>query len=486
MPATLPVGLTRKTASKKSEPTTSGSAILPVSTSRIARDSGLSQMQYMGTTLDVQRIQNSFRAAERGQTWLMMTIIRDMCASFPHLMAEWGKRKAVICGQPMSLLPEDSANPDDVTACEVIREAIKNCRNWQDSLQHLLDATLYPISAAQKVYQPIEMSEAGTRFKYLKRYFLKEIAPINHLLECYEVPYRPAMGRGIDNPATQFDADQWESWLRFYSTEPNGMVDYTLQDVYAPDPNIHIIHRGCLYSPSIPPNFGGIIRAILFLYLFATQDRDWWTLMMAKYGMSIPVAKVDSNNATTMAAMRSALVLGVQLGGIVIDKKSMLEWSNVSGQDGSAGHKMYQDFVNSEVSKLVVGQVTSARPEKGGLAAGMAEQAETVRDDIRTWDTGKLSNTLETQLFPQILSLNGYRGSVKIFWGGARPEQLKMLGASAQQFYSAGLRASDKGIRTINEKVGIEFERVPDELLKGGGQAAGKPSRGKNSNDDGE
>jgi len=479
----------RRTTSKKLEvsekPSNSFDPV--IATARIARDSGLSQQTYQATQLDVQRIQNALRAAERGQTWLMMTIIRDMCASFPHLMAEWGKRKAVICGQPMSLIPDDPNNPDDVLACEVIREAIKNCRNWQDGLQHLLDATLYPLAAAQKVFQPIEMAETGVKFKYLKRFYLKELAPINHQLECYEVPYRPNMSVGAKNDATVFDADQWESWLRFYSTEPNGSIDYTLQDVYAPSPNVHIVHRGCLYSPTIPPNFGGVIRAILFLYLFATQDRDWWTLMMSKYGMPIPVAKVDSNNALTMSSMRQALALGVQIGGIVIDKKSELEWGAVAGTDGSNAHKIYQDWCNSEVSKLVVGQVTSARPEKGGLAGGMAEQAEAVRDDIRTWDTGKLSNTLETQLFPQILAINGYRGSCKVTWGGVRPENMKMLGASVQQFYSGGMRPTEKGIHIISEKTGISFERIPDELLKkGGGETnAGKPSRGKNSNDDG-
>jgi len=83
--------------------------------------------------------------------------------------------------------------------------------------------------------------------------------------------------------------------------------------------------------------------------------------------------------------------------------------------------------------------------------------------------------------------LNGYRGSCKVFWGGVRVESLKMLAASVQQFYSGGLRPSEKGILTINEKTGVELERIPDELLKSGGsQTAGKPSRGKNSNNDGE
>lgn len=486
----MPIAFAKSKAEKpetKREPSSSTNA-LPVATSRLARDSGLSQQQYQFNVTDVQRIQNALRAAERGNVWLMNTLLRDMCATFPHLMSEWAKRKAVIVGQPITLMPADPESPTDKRACLLIREAIDHCRNWQDGLQHLLDATLYPISAAEKIFSPIGLAERG-KFKHLKRYYLKEIAPISHMLECYEIPYqgfRSGLGKG--NPATQFNADDWESWLRFYKTEPSGAIDYNISDVYAPEEYRHIIHRGILYPPSIPPNFGGVIRAMLFLNLFAMQDRDYWTLMMAKYGMAVPVAKVDSNNVQTMAVMRSALALGVQIGGIVIDKKAALEWSPPAGTDGSNSHKIYQDWVNSEVSKLVVGQTSSARPEKGGMAGGMAEQSEAVRDDLRTWDMMKLSDTLERQVFPQILEINGEAGNVKIFFGGSKPEQTKLMAATAQQMFSAGNRLTERGIRTFNERTGLEFERLPDEMLKTGGdkQTAGKPSRGKNSNDDGE
>ncbi len=90
--------------------------------------------------------------------------------------------------------------------------------------------------------------------------------------------------------------------------------------------------------------------------------------------------------------MQSALALGMQIGGIVIDKRAELEWGTTAGTDGSNAHKIFTDFCNCEVSKLVVGQVTSSRPEKGGLAGGMAEQAESVRDDIRTFDVMKLAD----------------------------------------------------------------------------------------------
>ncbi len=431
---------------------------------RTARESGLAQQNYQATTLDVNRIQAALRAAERGQVWLYMTIVRDMTASFTHLQSEWNKRKMVICGQPLSLIP----HPDDTAGIgpKVISEAIEHCRNWQEALKHLLDATLMPMSAAEKIYEPIGMADRS-KFKYLKNFALKEIAPISYTLFSFDVPYRPAMAKIASNPAQVFNADDWESWLRFYATEPDGSIDFGLQEVYKPDPNKHVIHRGNLLSPVIPPNFGGHIRAILFYWLLVTQDRDWWALMMAKYGMPIPVAKVNDNNKQTMTDMRNALALGTQLGGIAIPKNATLEWSGAVGTDGSNAHKIFTDHCNSEVSKIVVGQVTSARPEKGGLAAGMAEQSEAVRNDVRVWDVSNLSWTLRNQLFRQILDLNGYQnvGVPSPFWGGLAPGDLATLGKSLNSFYLSGVRLTAEGITSLSERSGLSFEQIPDEIM---------------------
>ena len=453
-----------------------------VATERRARESGLSQVQYLATQMDVQRLQNAMRAAERGDVYLLNTYIRDMIVSNPHLNAEWGKRKMVIIGQPLSLTPVDPKDSDDVIATKVIAEASENCDNWQTGLKDLLDGTLKPLAAAEKIFEPISLSERG-KFKYLRTYRLKQISAISDLLHCYKIPYQPngMMKSKGQNPATLFDVDNWEPWLRFYDTTPNGMVSFNTSSVYSPDPSRHIIHKGTLQSSTIPQNFGGLARLLLFINLFTLQARDHWTLMMAKYGSPIPVAVADSANVQIMSDLQQALALGMQLGGIVIPKGSELTWSGTPGTDGSGGHKMYQDWGNCEISKVVLGQVTSARPEKGGLAGGMAEQSEAVRDDIRMWDTTSLAETLRKQAFQQILSINGYRGRPPYpTWGGAKVGDAAMLGKTVQSFAQAGIRPADQGIITISQRTGVEFERTPDNLMMGtsggfGGKSGGNP-----------
>ncbi len=446
----------------------------PVYTSRVSRESGQSQAQYLAQTVDVARINAALRAAERGDTWQYFTIVRDMVASFTHLQAEWNKRKMVIVGQPMSLIPHEPDNAEDILACKVVQEAIDHCRNWQDGLQHLLDATLYPLSVAEKIFEPVGMSGAAN-YKYLKRMRLKELAPVNYTTLCFRVPYSSNAGAG-DNTAAQFDADAWESWLRFYKTSPEGRANWSLSEVYAPDPNLHIIHRGNLLSPVIPPNFGGHIRAILAYWLLLTNDRDWWGLMMAKYGMPIPVAKVDTQNKQTVSDMQTALGIATRIGGIVIDKKATIEWANVAGTDGSSAHKIFSEFCCAEVSKIVVGQTLSSKPAPTGMGSGASEQAEHVRDDIRMWDVIKLSDTLERQLFNQILAVNGYRGRCHVFWGGMSSGDAKLFAQTMQQLGAGGYELTDAGIVHAGNRLGYGIRRREIVTPQVGGDGNQRPT----------
>ena len=433
---------------------------------RRARMSGLGQPQYLRNTLDIQRIQNALRSAERGDTWILFTLFRDMYASNSHLQAEWGKRKCVITGQPETLIPH-SDSEDDAVACEVIRQMIDGCRNWFDGLNHLLDATLYPLAAAEKIVDRVGLAEAAN-YKYPLRYKLKEIAPIDPTLLCFKLPYVPNF-TSKDNPEGAFNPDDWEAWLRFYATNPNGMPIYSMKGVYAPNPDYHIVHRGNMLSPMIPPNFGGHMRAIMFWDLLATQDRDWWGLLMQKYGMPIPVAKVNTQQADTVAYMQQALALCTQLGGLVIDSKASIDWAQVNSTDSSNAHKVFSEYCNQEISKIVIGQTLSATPKNVGMGSGMAGQAEEVREDIRQQDSMKLADTLERQLFDWFLKINGYKGHAPIIkWGGMREGAFATFTKSLGQAKLAGLRPTKIGLKTINERAGVEFEIDPT-----AGQTAG-------------
>jgi phage gp29-like protein len=460
MPATLPIA---RVTSRNLKPIEEA---IPVHTSRQARASGSAQPQYLAQQLDVNRIQAALRAAERGDTWQYFTIIRDMISGYAHLGAEWTKRKSVIVGQPYSLIPYDKGNKDDIIAAGVIKEMIDNCRNWREGCLHLLDATLMPLSAAEKIYEPVDAS-ANSRFKFPVRMKLKEIAPIDYILLCFKIPYLNYLKSANSNEASVYNPDRWENWLTFYKTQPNGSVDYSPGDVYEPDPEVHIIHRGNILCPSIPPNFGGQIRAILFWWLLATQDRDWWAIMMQKYGSPFILGKADVQQMDTVTFLQQAFSMATQIGGLVIDKKADAELIQANATDGSNSHKIFNDYCNCEVSKVVVGQVLSSTPKNTGLGSGMADQAESVREDIRTADQTNFSDTLQKQLFEQYLRINGYAGRPpKIFWGGIKVGDATLFTKSLAQAYQGGYRIPASHLSIAEEKLGFPLEFVPEPAVK--------------------
>lgn len=432
-----------------------------------ARMSGVAEPINLSTQMDAERIQNALRTAERGETWQLFTIYRDMRLGYSHLKAEWNKRKMVVVGQPHSLIPASDSS-DDVTAAKVIQQMIAHCENWMDALTHILDATLYPVSVVEKIFQPVEIYDEP---EIPIRYWLKRLEPVNYILLCFKWPYTTAgmmpMYNEPGGPTTRYTADQytkdaWESDLRIYSTYQNGTVDWTVQNAYAPDPMRHVVYRGDMNSRSIRDNYGGDMRAILFWWLLATKDRDWFGQYMQKYGSPFLVAKADSGNSEVMDNLRKAFALAVQIGGIVIPRQAEVELEQAAATDGANAHKVTIDVCNSEVSKIILGQVLSSTPKNTGLGSGVADLHGEVREDIRQFDTMKLNETLKTQLFEPYLRINGYRGRVPdMSWGGLRESALMTLGKGLNEFAAAGIEPDDDGIEVIGRRVGFGLRRKP-------------------------
>lgn len=421
---------------------------------------GAGQPAYQANTLDVSRINNALRAAERGDTWMLFTLFRDMVASYGHLNAEWNKRKLVITGNPEILIPANPDDEDDKIACEVIKEMIEHCDNWNDGLTHLLDATLYPLAAAEKIFEPVTDSE-NTKFKHRIRYRLKEISPIDPTLLCFKLPYVPSFG--LHNDPQRYDPNDWEAWLRFYKTTESGAVNYTLGNTYKPDPNYHVIHKGGMLSPTVPPNFGGLMRQILFPWLLSTAGRDWFALLMQKYGQPIIVGKTNSSKQESVLNMQQAFAMATQLGGIVVDSKDTVDFASVSGTDLADGHLKFQKWLDSLVSRLTTGSSLASNPEKTGMGSGANAQAEEIREDYRKKDTVSLDNTLRRQCFKQYLEINGYRGNAPhIRWGGMRAGEASTFADMVATMSSGGYELDDVGLRTANENLGVTFRAKPE------------------------
>ena len=89
----------------------------------------------------------------------------------------------------------------------------------------------------------------------------------------------------------------------------------------------------------------------------------------------------------------------------------------------------------------------------------------------RKQDTANLNDTLRRQLFRQILQINGYRGNAPhIRWGGMRSGEAATFAKTQAAMKQAGYIASERGIRTINELMGLEYEIDPEPKQTGFGR----------------
>lgn len=437
---------------------------------------------------DVQKLQAAIRQAERGDTYVLTTLFRDIILGDSHIQAEFAKRKYVVVGQPWSIQPIDKEDADDVAAAEAIKLMIEYCDNWDNALNHMMDATIWPVSVSEKIFEPTRpgdrLWQKGLRWK------LKKLAPVNPVLFCYTLPYLaqggsllPALPGVIpfnvppnsvqlplvsntDHPGdTIYDPDSWEPTLRFYRTLPNGMPDRTWKNIYAPDPMRHLVHRGNAFT-DFWDNYGGPFRSLIFIWFLKMQGRDWWARQMDRYGSPFIAVYANMQNPDIAREIQAALGMVGKLNAVALPNQSRVELKESNTAGMGEAFEMFIKFWNDEASKLILGQTASSGHSKGnpiGGDAGSNLQSE-VRDDIAMFDKKMMNGTLRRQLFSEFLEINGLKGRApNMFFGGLDQKDLMLEGqALATIFNAGGIRLTKDSLSVLGEKVGYELEYAPE------------------------
>ena len=430
--------------------------------------------------LDVVKIRSAIAAAERGETTRLFVIYRDFVLEGSHLQTEFGKRKMSVLGQPHSIKAWKAkgakvATAQDQKAADDIERMIDNCENWERGLVSLMDAALWPVAVAEKIFDgdnPDPANLPGIRFKF------RRFDAVSHFLECYRLAYIAAGGfqlpgniapkavpMQINQPGdTIWNPDSWEPDLRFFRTLPNGMIDYSWGNIYAPDPIRHIVHRGNILSESIRDNYGAVMRALLFWHLFIMLGRDWWARGMNKYGTPFIVAKANMQQKDTFDFLKEAFRQCVSIGGLLVNKDADVQLSTAVGNNISQGYEIFIKFCNAEISKLVLGHEGSSTAKSEGLNSSQEKSVDGASEMIRTFDQIFLKSTLERQLFTPYLRMNGQMTAhtPTITWGGLSNDDLTAMFEQIATAKQAGLQLTDDGVEAVNATSGLTFERVSE------------------------
>jgi phage gp29-like protein len=198
----------------------------------------------------------------------------------------------------------------------------------------------------------------------------------------------------------------------------------------------------------------------VFWDLLSKLGRDWFSRFMERYGSPFIVGKTDAANKQAVDFLESALSLSTKIGGLVVDEATTIELEQAVTSNAADAYEKFLNVCNREISKVLVGQTTSAEAQATGLGSGVAKFQSEVRDDIRQFDQLKLGETIAKQLFANLLAFNGLPGAVpKAVWGGLSNEDAAGLGELLVSLSNASLEPTDEAIPTIGERVGFGVQR---------------------------
>ena len=340
-----------------------------------------------------------------------------------------------MVAEAQTLTSQDDDDPLQEARTKEVASHLDDLVSWLPGLIHLLDSTIYPVSVVEKIFKP--SSKPGWRYE------LAELKP---------VPYRLF--------------DYTEGRLKIRDVGPDGEPLGSLHEL---DPFRYIVHRGHLLT-SVPDTWGGPLRSVIFWWLFAVQDRDWWARFLERFGSPFLKGTYNKSDSKSRYLLQQAFAATTRLFGIAVPDDADVEIHQVNTSSGGDAFEKFHACANREISKIVLGQTLSAEGQNLGLGGGQASAQENVRSDIRQYDAMMLGSTVRTQILAPLYQLNGWPNPPRISWGGEDPDTLNLTGNLLGSLRQAGIRVTEEGLDQLSRRLGIPLERDAAATAPGLGQ----------------
>jgi phage gp29-like protein len=309
------------------------------------------------------------RAADNGSTRDWFVLCEEIEELYPHYAAVLGKRKRQVCLLPVTVEEADDG-PDKVKHADFVRKWLKT---------GVLDRAMFDMAdAIGKGYSVNEImwdTQPG-------RVWPSEI--IWRHQRDFEISWK----------------DGETIWLR----DEAGFVPL------AEHKFILHVHK----SKSGGPARSGLTRMIAWMWMYAVFTMKDWALFVQGYGLPVRLGRYGpeastSDKRTLWNAVRS---IAGDLAAII--PKSM-EMEFVQPQNANDGSKLFSErmnFLNYEVSKLVLGGTAGTDAVAGGHAVGQEHRAG--EQDVEKFDAGLMAGSINRQLIPAMIAFtfgpqeNGY------------------------------------------------------------------------------
>jgi phage gp29-like protein len=208
---------------------------------------------------------------------------------------------------------------------------------------------------------------------------------------------------------------------------------------------------------------GGLARSIAWTFLFKSFTGKDWAIFAEAYGQPLRVGKFgpDASPTDKDVLLNAVASIGTDFAAIIPQSMSIeFVQASISGS-----HELYekrQDWLDRQVSKIVLGQTATTDAQAGGFAVGKVHDG--VRADIERSDAKQLAATLNRDLVRPLIDLNhGRRKSYpKIKIGRPDEVDIEKLVKNVSTLVPLGLKV---GMATMRDKIGVPDPERDEELL---------------------
>ena len=293
-----------------------------------------------------------------------------------------------------------------------------------------------------------------------------------------------AIGKGFSATEIMWDTSegQWTidglkwrdpRWFRFAPEDLDTLKLRGIggdEDIWA---NKWIVHRAKVKSGLTVR--GGLARSAAWAFLFKTFTLKDWAVFCEAYGQPLRVGAYGPDATPEEKDKLLAAVANIGSDFAAIIPESMkIEFIKAEISGSIELYERRADWLDRQVSKLVLGQTGTTDAQAGGYAVGKVHDG--VRDDIERADAKQLAATLNRDLVKPLVSVNrGPRKKYpKICIGRPDEVDLDKLVGNVVKLVPMGLKV---GMSTMRDKIGLPEPDKDEELLVAPRQApAGDPN----------
>lgn len=388
----------------------------------------------IANALTPQNLANVLSEVDAGDSISYLTLAEEMEERYMHYNSVLGDRKRAVTGLPKRI-DSFSDDADDIAVADAVRELIESDE---------FDAMLFDLmDGIGKGYSAVELTWDTSSVPWIPRY------------------------KWRDPRFFQFDLTAGDELrIRDEADLVNG--------VELP-PYKFMVHR-----PKIKSGLtlrSGLARAACVAYMLQGYTlKDWWAFMEV-YGMPWRIGKYapKASEEQKTALLTAVRQMGVDAACIIPEDMviNIVETSKTNG-----GDKLFQgsaDWLNDQVSKVVVGQIASTHGTPGRL--GNEDSQDAVRKDIKIDDARQLGATVRRDLIRPFVDLNfpnRVGGPYPLFHiVSDEPEDIEWLRDKVADLVDRGLKLQMSEVR---DKLGFDDPEDDAELLHPKSTATPKPS----------